>query len=260
MEEKKYVKVEKRGSVVEFILDNPSAKNIFNYQMISELTELLKEYKDDKECRVVILSSSDKDTFSRGYDLVYISKLQEMGFNENFVDVSHLVELYLLVLQYPKLVLGKVRGEVYSPATTLLALCDVVFCVEGSEWYFFEPKLGIIPGAEIVLLSQLYSGKIIRRLFLQGSGWKAEELLQKNIVDFVVKQEELEDKIKEFTNNYLSGETSIATNLIKRMTLDVHYISDSNHAIQLGIKMHTHSRLSTEARLMVAMITDKKTE
>ncbi len=253
-----YVKVEKRGNLAEIKLAFEEGKNLFGFPLVEKLKEELNRLKEEKDIKAVILSSELENLFSAGYDLAYIQRLQELGVNENIVDVTHLAELYLTVLQYPKLILGKVEGKVQAPATNLLALCDFVFALKGVTWNFLEPKLGFVPGINIVLFSQLYSTKTIRKLFFRGE-WTSEELLSLGITDFVYDNSEALDKgIKEYIDNFLNGETASALQLIKRLSLDVHYIADSNYAVQLGVKTEARSRLSAEAKLMTMLLLEKE--
>ncbi len=253
-----YLETERRGSIAEIKLSYAEGKNLFGFPLVEQLKEELNALKEEKEIKAVILSSAVEGVFSMGYDLAYIQKLQELGVNENIVDVTHLAELYLTVLQYPKLLVGKVEGNVLAPATNLLALCDFVFALKDIEWHFLEPKLGFVPGIDIVLFSQLYSTKVIRKLFFRGE-WSSEELKQTGIVDFTFNSpEDLSEHLHKHLETFLNGETASSLQLIKRLSLDVHYIADSNYAVQLGVKTEARSRLSAEAKLMTMLMLEQK--
>lgn len=244
-----YISIEEKERILTVSFKEADNGYRFHFNLINELKELLKQYTNSKAIKIIRFASSSS-LFSEGYDYRYIQKLQELGPNEVLVDLHHLTELYLLLLQQPQLTVVELKGKAVGCAATFVLLADFVFTTPEASLVFPELHIGFTPGIEIPLLLKKYPLYIVRRLFLEGGPFFPEDLARLGLIHGIFLEEEFHNRINQFLEKYLNYHSAAITSLVKRMTLDALHM-DFNQAIKVGLKMAAHSRLSQEAKIAI---------
>ncbi len=77
----KEIKFKKEGQIARITLFRPDKMNALTEQMLVEWRQVLEELKDDKDCRVIIVTGEGK-VWSAGVDLSVFQRIKvEPGFN-----------------------------------------------------------------------------------------------------------------------------------------------------------------------------------
>ena len=105
--------VKKNNKICELKLNRPEKSNALSEEILIELTNNLKDIKNDSEIRVVIISSSG-DVFSAGHDL------KQMMQNPSKAYYNHLFNLcstmMMTLKEIPQPVIAKIDGVGYNYA------------------------------------------------------------------------------------------------------------------------------------------------
>jgi enoyl-CoA hydratase/carnithine racemase len=241
--------VEKNDRILTVTLNESENANRFHFQLLNEIKEVLKQHADSKEIKIIRFQSSST-LFSEGYDYRYVQKLQELGSNEILVDLHHLAELYLLLLQQPQLTIAEIKGKAVGCAATFALLTDFIFTTPDAFFLFPELHIGFAPTIEIPILLKKFPMHIVRRLFLDGGPFYSEELARLGLVYGVFLEEDFNERVQEFLQSHLTSHSAAIISLVKRMSLDALHM-DFNQAMRVGLKMAAHSRFSQEAKIAI---------
>jgi enoyl-CoA hydratase/carnithine racemase len=187
--------VERKGAVLEVLLNRPDARNAMTYEMENELTEVLNTAKDDDQVKVVTLMGAGK-IFSAGHDLKLVARMFTGGGMPEGKDphpVPHLQSLWY----FPKTVIAGVHGYVGPIAQDLIANCDFVIAAEGTRFSFEQARMGA--GTGVLLNSPLVFQlpmRVWKKLAMLGGWFTGEQALKWDFVQRVVPEESLADEVR----------------------------------------------------------------
>ncbi|MEW6456849.1 MAG: enoyl-CoA hydratase/isomerase family protein [Acidobacteriota bacterium] len=198
------VKFIQENSLAKVILNRPEVHNAFNEVMIQELLDVFDYIKKMEEIRVVILTGQGK-SFCSGADLNWMKKMKEFSYKENFNDALKLAELLYNIYSHPKPTIVKVNGAAIGGGTGLVSVCDIAVASEKSIFGLSEVKIGLIPAViSPYLIRRCGEGKI-KEFFLTGERIDAFKAKEINLINYVVKEEQLEEFCNQKINQLLSS-------------------------------------------------------
>ena len=133
---------EKRGPVGHIIFDNPARLNAVYGAMWVTVAEILEDFQNDNDIRVVVVSGAGGRAFMSGRD---ITKLAEEG------ETPEAQELYnsrsnraqKLLLNMPKPTIAMIRGYCIGGGISLGLKCDTRISSEKSSFAITASKLGV---------------------------------------------------------------------------------------------------------------------
>lgn len=125
-------------------LNRPDARNAFDPQMITEITEVFRNINRNDRLRAVVLSGEGK-SFCAGADLNWMQSMANYSLEENRKDAHALHEMFATIRSCPIAVIGRVQGHVMGGAVGLVAVCDVVSAEADTQFCFSEVKIGLVP-------------------------------------------------------------------------------------------------------------------
>ena len=163
-----YVLTNKKGNILEIILNRPDKRNALNSEFVGELRQAFGEANADDSIRVIILKGSGK-AFSAGADLGYLQQLQNNTYDENLQDSSHLMELFKLMYSHKKLIIAQVEGHALAGGCGLATVCDFIYTVPEALFGYTEVKIGFIPAIVMFFLLRKIGEAKARELLLTGT-------------------------------------------------------------------------------------------
>lgn len=176
-------------------LNNLEKRNALSPGLIEELKQLLSENAENEEVRVVVIRAKG-DVFSAGADLAYLQSLQTNTYEENLEDSKKLMDLFLKMMQYPKLIIAQVQGHAIAGGCGLATVCDLVYAVPEAKFAYTEVKIGFIPALVSVFLKQKIGGQLARELLLTGKMFDAASAYQMGLINGVIKANEIEEFVR----------------------------------------------------------------
>jgi methylglutaconyl-CoA hydratase len=120
---------------------------------------------------------------------------------ENIRDSNLLLDLYDSIYKSPKPVIARVNGHAFGGGLGLFAACDLVIAVPEAKFAFSEVKLGIIPSViSSFIARRMISIAHMRRYFITGERFTAQDAERLGLVDVVKSIEEFDVTIKKYVS------------------------------------------------------------
>jgi methylglutaconyl-CoA hydratase len=163
----KTLKFSIEGRVATLTLNRPDIRNAFNVEMIAELTSTFKDLSKNSNVSVLVLRGEGK-SFCSGADLGYMKEMAGYSLEENMNDARALDEMFWSLRACPQAVVARVHGHAMGGALGLIALCDVVAAVEGTQFCFSENRLGLVPAVISPYVLEKMNAGAARRFMLSA--------------------------------------------------------------------------------------------
>lgn len=194
------VKITREGQVLEIVLDRPKV-NAIDIPTSQALAAAFKEFHDDKDLRVAILTGGGERIFSAGWDLKALNagemQLDNWWETDDYGEggFTGLTENWFL----NKPVIAAINGHAIGGGFEMAMGCDLLIAADHVEFGLPEMPLGIVPDAgALQRLPRRIPHNIAMEMFLLGRRMKAEEAAHYGLVNKVVPKEQLMDAAREW--------------------------------------------------------------
>lgn len=188
------IKFEKRGNIAIITFNRPEAMNSVNSQLWLETGTALKEFDQDPNLWVAVLTGAGEKAFSAGADLKEIAaggikttdEMKEWGFAG------------IVRNNISKPIIAAVNGFALGGGSEIALSCDLIVASERASFGLPEVKRGLIAAAGGLLrLPRQIPQKVAMRAILTGNPITAAEAKQWGLVNEVVPHEQVvEEAIK----------------------------------------------------------------
>ncbi|HWW52073.1 MAG TPA: enoyl-CoA hydratase/isomerase family protein [Verrucomicrobiae bacterium] len=189
LEEFQFVKFRQEGEVGRLTLDRPE-HNLLNERMLAELAVGVMTLGERSEVKLVILDSAAK-AFCGGIELGEYTQRRVF----QLLDAFHGTFSAMLDTSKPLLVV--VNGPAFGGGAELAALGDLVLATPRARFSQPEIKLGVFPPLAAVVLPYILGPKLALELVLTGETLTAERAREVGLVNWLVPETELQNKIDE---------------------------------------------------------------
>ncbi|HHE39173.1 MAG TPA: enoyl-CoA hydratase/isomerase family protein [Candidatus Cloacimonetes bacterium] len=187
----KTIQLKKKDKIAYITLNRPEIHNAFNDTMISELTEVFEDLKDNDDVRVIILTGNGK-SFCAGADLKWMKKMKDFSYEENLEDSLALSKMFFKMYSIKKPTICLVNGAAIGGGTGLVAVCDIAIAAEKAKFSFSEVKLGLVPACISPYVVKKCGEGRCREFFLTGERLSADKACKSGLINFVVPLEEMD--------------------------------------------------------------------
>lgn len=189
LEEFQFVKFRKDGEVAYLTLDRPE-HNLLNERMLAEIAAGISSLGERSEIKLIVLDSAAK-AFCGGIELGEYTQRRVF----QLLDAFH--SAFSAMLDTSKPVLVVVNGPAYGGGAELAALGDLVIATPKARFAQPEIKLGVFPPLAAVILPYIVGPKLALELVLTGETLTAERARDLGLVNWVVSQDQLADKVND---------------------------------------------------------------
>ena len=203
------VEVESRGHVAKVTLNRPDQRNPLSATMLRDLAAAFRWCKDEAEVRVVVLTGAGR-VFCAGADLSSFDG--EMTAVEKFRSRDLFVDLFVLMAELGKPIVGRINGHALAGGFGLACSCDILVAVDAAAFGTPEINVGIWPMMIQAILSRSVPRKVLLEMEMLGDRWTAAQLQSLGIVNHVVAPERLDATVDEITTK-LAKKSPIAMRL-----------------------------------------------
>ena len=177
------VLVETRDRVATVTLNRPDQRNPLSAGMIGDLRAALSWCRDEPEVRVVVLTGAGDRAFCAGADLA--SFAAEQSEIERHHGRHGFVELFLLMQDLGKPILGRVNGHALAGGFGLACSCDLLLAVESASFGTPEINVGVWPAMIQAVLARNLPRKLLLEMILLGDRWTALQMKEAGLVNRV---------------------------------------------------------------------------
>lgn len=238
MSEYKYVLYSVNERVAQIKLNRSDKRNALNEEMVSELKQCFALAFADEDVKVIKLTAAG-EVFCAGADLAYLQQLQKNTYQENLEDSRHLMELFKMIYEGPKMVIAVVQGAAIAGGCGLASVCDIVFSDDQAKFGYTEVKIGFAPAIVSVYLMRKIGESNAKRLLLTGELITASTAQHMQLIHYICEAEELEQKAQQYCEKIIRSCSADSIALTKQMiaTLqDLPYQEGFNKAAEINAK------------------------
>ena len=194
------IKVEKRGAVLEVTIHRPKA-NAIDLATSRIMGEVFRDFRDDDELRVAILTAAGEKFFSAGWDLKAAAEGDAVDGDYGVGGFGGLQELPHL----HKPVICAVNGICCGGGLEMALSCDIILAAEHASFALPEIRSGTVADAASIKLPKRIPYHIAMELLLTGRWIDAEEASKWGLVNHIYPADELLDKAREMADLIASG-------------------------------------------------------
>jgi methylglutaconyl-CoA hydratase len=173
------------AGVLNVTLNRPEVRNAFNEVVIGELTRVFAEDARRPEVRAVVLRG-EGPAFCAGGDLNWMKKAVDFDFSENLQDTRELAQMFRLMNECPKPLVGLIHGAAIGGGVGLVSVCDIAIAVKDTQFSLSEVRLGIVPACIGPFVIAKIGASHARGLFVSAERFRAEKALRIGLVHEVV--------------------------------------------------------------------------
>jgi 2-(1,2-epoxy-1,2-dihydrophenyl)acetyl-CoA isomerase len=185
------VQQERRGAVLEIVLDRPDSLNAISPELIAGVIAGLEAARAD-DLRAVVLRGAGRG-FCAGGDIKRFEQMlaSDEGVDRNMPDELH--RMIEIIRELPKPVVAVVHGPCAGAGFSLAIACDLVIAADdavfnlaysklglspdGSSTYFLPRHLGLKKAAELLFMPRRMTSAEMLELGLINESVPADELL-----------------------------------------------------------------------------------
>lgn len=251
----KTIVLDQKEGVLRLTLNRPEVHNAFNTTLILEVTDAVERAKDDDAIRVVIITGAGK-SFCAGADINWMREIIRYSFEQNLEESLQLAEVLHLIYTLSKPTIAMVNGSAIGGGTGFLSACDIAVAAEGAKFALSEVKIGLVPAAISPYVIRKIGENKAREYFLTGKRMSAQLAAEIGLVNEVVPQDKLEDRVDELVQHLLtSGPDALANckELIRRVpSMTFEEVKDYT------ARMIAHLRISEEGQEGMAAFLEKR--
>jgi crotonobetainyl-CoA hydratase len=194
------VKTRREGGVLEVMLDRPKA-NAVDLKTSRILGEIFRDFRDDPELRVAILTASGSKFFCPGWDL-------KAAADGDAVDGDYGVGGFGGLQELPHLnkpVICAVNGICCGGGLEIALSCDIILAADHATFALPEIKSGTVADAASIKLPKRIPYHIAMEMLFTGRWLDATEAHRWGFVNYILPADQLMDKAWDMARHLAAG-------------------------------------------------------
>jgi enoyl-CoA hydratase/carnithine racemase len=226
------IEYRKEGKIAFFTIDRPQVLNALSLDALNEFTEDMKDFRDDPQLCVGIVTGAGEKAFCTGMDLRSTLGLPtESLFGEG---------TFVRGFKLWKPLIAAVNGYAFGGGLEIALACDIRIASQNAVFGLTEVTLGLIPGwGGTQRLPRLISFGKAAEMILMGKRISADEAYRLNLANKVVPLQDLMPKARQ-----MAGEIA---------ELDALAVQSAKEAMIRGSSMTLADGLRVESDLLLKL-------
>ena len=208
------IKFEAFNGVAKITINRPDVYNAFRPETNNQMIEAFDICREKADIRVIVLTGEGDKSFCSGGD----QNVKGVGgyVGEDGVPRLNVLDLHKRIGEIPKPVIAMVNGYAIGGGHVLHVVCDLTIASENAKFGQTGPKVGSFDaGFGSSYLARHVGQKKAREIWFLCKQYNAEEALDMGMVNCVVPQNKLEDKVIEWCEMIMMR-SPMALRMIKR--------------------------------------------
>lgn len=202
-------------------LARPEVHNALNATMIREISTFFAQIEENSDVRIVIIRGLGK-SFCSGADLAWMKKSFTLNDEENLEESKALSNMFNLIFNCSKVVIGAIHGNVFGGGVGIVAACDLAYCVDDSKFSLSETRIGMAAASITPYLLQKIHPSDLKELIFTAKVFGGNEAEKYKIINqSFTNQGNMDIYLNSLIKNILSnGKLAIAASkqLINQLT------------------------------------------
>jgi enoyl-CoA hydratase/carnithine racemase len=190
----------KEGRVGIMTFNNPEKRNAVSYEMWVAAEAILKDFAEDPEVRVVVLTGAGGKAFVSGAD---ISKFESERASQEATQLynAQTERIYSTLYAFEKPTIAMIRGFCVGGGLNLAICCDMRIATAESRFALPAAKLGLGYGYNGIRRYVDTIGPVAtKEIFFTARQFGTDEALRWGVINHSVADGELETKVTETAN------------------------------------------------------------
>src|ERR1700704_617721 len=185
--------IAKKDGVIGWMqFNNPARHNAVSVDMWKSVPEIMTEFENDGQIRVVVLSGAGGKAFISGAD---ISEFEEKrSSRENISEYNRIAgQANAAIIDFPKPTIAMIQGYCIGGGLGVALCCDLRLAAENASFAVPAAKLGLGYAYDgIKRLVDVVGSSFAKEIFYTARQFDSTEALQMGLVNRVVPAAELE--------------------------------------------------------------------
>jgi methylglutaconyl-CoA hydratase len=258
MSDYQYLTTEIDARGVAFVgLNRPDIHNAFDAVLIGELTHIFTALKADDSVRLVVLFGHGK-SFCAGADLNWMRAMKDYSREENIADSTKLADMFDVIRNLPKPVIGVVQGAALGGGAGLVAVCDYVLASAGAKFGFTEARLGILPAVISPYVIEKIGVSHARAYFTSGMRFDETVAQQMALIHQVAADDNLEQARDKLVAAFLKAAPQTGGKAKTLIDQVVQYQTDASATQKITVELIADLRISDEGQEGMAALLEKR--
>jgi enoyl-CoA hydratase/carnithine racemase len=200
---------EKDGAVTTITFNRPERRNCLNPEVMNELEGLLRDVRNDREVRVLIVTGAGA-AFSAGADMSAVKGIGDREERARVFSASNgggaraVGRAFDQITRLDCMTIAAVNGYAVGGGWALAVACDFIVAVEQAQFWVPEVELGVAftGGPALVMAARLGPWRAKEAMILCRH-FTARELYELGMINRVAKDGELLPAVRELTEELL---------------------------------------------------------
>ncbi len=212
------IQATRNGMVLEVVIDRPKA-NAIDAVTSQRMGEIFREFRDDPDMRVAIITSAGEKFFCAGWDLKTASEGADVDGDYGVGGFGGLQELRGM----NKPVIGAINGIACGGGFEIMISTDIILAAEHASFALPEINVGILADAATIKLRRRIPYHVAMEFLMTGRWMDAAEAKHWGLVNEVVPAADLMTRAREVAQMLAEGPPLIfqAIKDVMRQTEDV---------------------------------------
>ena len=194
------IKIDKKDHVLEVTIDRPKA-NAIDLATSRVMGKVFRDFRDDPDLRVAILTAAGEKFFSAGWDL-------KAAADGDAVDGDYGVGGFGGLQELPHLnkpVICAVNGICCGGGLEMALSCDIILAAEHASFALPEIRSGTLADAASIKLPKRIPYHVAMEMLLTGRWIDAEEAARWGLINQIHPADQLHKKAREMAELLASG-------------------------------------------------------
>eukprot|EP01089_Gocevia_fonbrunei_P009755 TRINITY_DN22152_c0_g1_i1.p1 TRINITY_DN22152_c0_g1~~TRINITY_DN22152_c0_g1_i1.p1 ORF type:complete len:274 (+),score=56.63 TRINITY_DN22152_c0_g1_i1:120-824(+) len=189
-----------------------------------ELLQVLKNFEEDPNVRVVVLTGEGK-YFCTGMDLSSTNQSQ-MNSSDGLEEAAQRsLDLFLRIRDFPKPIIARINGPALGGGLGLVFATDIRVSTDKAWFWFAEVKRGIVPALISSVIVPQLGAFHSKQFMITGSKISAAKGKELRFLSDVVPEEALDKVVSDYALEILTS----APNAIKDIKQTVNFVDGNLH-------------------------------
>lgn len=190
----------KDGAIGWMTFNNPARHNALSYEMRLAVIQILEEFENDDNIRVIVMHGAGDKSFVSGADISQFDKMRSTEEQQaEYERVSQMMQAKLSCLSKP--LIAMIRGYCIGGGLQTALSADLRIASDDSQFAIPAGKLGIAyAGASVAKLVETVGPSTAKHILFTAKRFPAAEALRMGLVNQVVPAAELEAATRELAS------------------------------------------------------------
>ena len=204
----------KDGPIGWMQFNNPARHNAVSVDMWKSVPEIMTEFANDDQIRVVVLSGAGGRAFISGADISEFA--EKRSSREHVVEYDRIAGLAnAAIIDFPKPTIAMIQGYCVGGGLGVALCCDLRLAAENASFAVPAAKLGLGYGyAGIKKLVDVVGPSFAKEIFYTARQFTAAEAKDMGLVNRVLPAAELEKYVKDYAET-ISGNAPLTVDAVK---------------------------------------------